>query len=226
MFESIIIVDPRGELKGNRGIDTYVLSPSDNKLATIRIDDIRDLLHWSRQTSFQQQTRTIIIEDLQRSSDAVPHALLKLLEEPPLDLQIVITVSQIEEVLPTILSRCAVRHAEKVSDDELARLHLNRQRIRHTRSNLGWEEFLQMPELEKLQWASSFTKKKQDASALLSSWRRQILDNLHAIGNSQSISLNIQYLHALESTLESLSNRVLPRLAWQAFILRLHRISI
>ena len=43
------------------------------------------------------------------------NAILKLLEEPPADTQIVLTVSQTEKLLPTVVSRCVVTHFDELN---------------------------------------------------------------------------------------------------------------
>jgi DNA polymerase III subunit gamma/tau len=71
---------------------------------TISIAQIRKAAYWSRLAPLGKR-KTLIIENADRMKDEARNSLLKLLEEPPELLNIVLTVVRRESVLPTILSR-------------------------------------------------------------------------------------------------------------------------
>ena len=71
---------------------------------TIPIAQLRKAAYWSR-LSPSGKRKTLIIENADRMKDEARNSLLKLLEEPPESLNIVLTVIRRESVLPTILSR-------------------------------------------------------------------------------------------------------------------------
>jgi DNA polymerase-3 subunit gamma/tau len=71
---------------------------------TIPIAQIRKAAYWSR-LSPSGKRKTLIIENADRMKDEARNSLLKLLEEPPESINIVLTVTRRESVLPTILSR-------------------------------------------------------------------------------------------------------------------------
>jgi len=71
---------------------------------TILIAQLRKAAYWSR-LSPSGKRKTLIIENADRMKDEARNSLLKLLEEPPESLNIVLTVIRRESVLPTILSR-------------------------------------------------------------------------------------------------------------------------
>jgi len=71
---------------------------------TIPIAQLRKAAYWSR-LSPSGKRKTLIIENADRMKDEARNSLLKLLEEPPESLNIVLTVVRRESVLPTILSR-------------------------------------------------------------------------------------------------------------------------
>jgi len=71
---------------------------------TIPIAQIRRAAYWSR-LSPSGKRKTLIIENADRMKDEARNSLLKLLEEPPESLNIVLTVLRRESLLETILSR-------------------------------------------------------------------------------------------------------------------------
>jgi DNA polymerase-3 subunit gamma/tau len=71
---------------------------------TIPIAQIRKAAWWSRLTPSGKR-KTLIIENADRMKDEARNSLLKLLEEPPESLNIVLTTVRRESLLATILSR-------------------------------------------------------------------------------------------------------------------------
>jgi DNA polymerase-3 subunit gamma/tau len=71
---------------------------------TIPIAQVRKAAYWSR-LSPSGKRKTLIIENADRMKDEARNSLLKLLEEPPETISIVLTTRRREIVLPTILSR-------------------------------------------------------------------------------------------------------------------------
>jgi DNA polymerase-3 subunit gamma/tau len=71
---------------------------------TIPIAQIRRAAYWSR-LSPSGKRKTLIIENADRMKDEARNSLLKLLEEPPESLNIVLTAIRRESLLETILSR-------------------------------------------------------------------------------------------------------------------------
>jgi len=76
----------------------------DSMSETIPIAQLRKAAYWSRLAPLGRR-KTLIIENADRMKDEARNSLLKLLEEPPESLNIVLTVVRREAVLPTILSR-------------------------------------------------------------------------------------------------------------------------
>lgn len=224
MFQSIIIVDPRGEIKGKRNFDTLVLpQESESSRVVVTMGDIRDLLQWGKQTSYAGGSRIAIIEGLHNSSPSVPHALLKILEEPPSQLSIVATVDQLDSVLPTILSRCVVYQSHKLDDASLQALHLERKIINTPQHRHSWIEVSQYTTQKQASWVSSFIKSKQDLKGQLKYWQEQLITEL---GN-QSGSAQIEALHQLkhlEEAARAANRQVLPRLVLHHLLVKSKRL--
>ena len=70
----------------------------------IPINQIRNVAQWSWRTS-PGSRKIVILENADRIQEGARNALLKILEEPPRDLYLVLLTSQKRMIIPTILSR-------------------------------------------------------------------------------------------------------------------------
>ena len=102
------------------------------------VEQVRDLRETSRYTPAQGKFKVYIIDEVHMLSGAAFNALLKTLEEPPPHVKFVFATTEVQKVLPTILSRCqrfdlrpipadliagrlrSIAAAEKVKVDEAA----------------------------------------------------------------------------------------------------------
>ncbi len=75
---------------------------------TISIKSIRQLKQWVSQKPFQVKTKAALIEAAEKLTLPAQNALLKTLEEPPAHTIIILTSSNPNLLLPTIVSRCQV----------------------------------------------------------------------------------------------------------------------
>jgi len=74
----------------------------------IGIDEIRGLQKNLSLKSFDGKLKTAIINNAQNLTIEAQNALLKTLEEPPKNSQIILTAPNAESLLPTIISRCQI----------------------------------------------------------------------------------------------------------------------
>ncbi len=79
---------------------------SDNK--TLGVDDVRRGNVFLQKTAHLGQLKSILIPQAQTMTVAAANALLKTLEEPSPNSFIVLLTDELETLLPTIVSRCAV----------------------------------------------------------------------------------------------------------------------
>jgi DNA polymerase-3 subunit delta' len=107
-----------GKKNLKQGIDFLLLSPEDN---TISIDSVRHIMKFIKlkTTGNRRYRRAIIIEHSEKMSNEAQNALLKLLEEPPLDTFIVLTVNSKSSLLPTVLSRLSQIEIRKMNEKKL-----------------------------------------------------------------------------------------------------------
>jgi DNA polymerase III subunit gamma/tau len=70
------------------------------------VEQVRDLRETSRYAPAQGRYKIYIIDEVHMLSTAAFNALLKTLEEPPPHVKFVFATTEVQKVLPTILSRC------------------------------------------------------------------------------------------------------------------------
>lgn len=90
--------------------DPLVSIITDDK--SIKIKQIRQLqsnLATAAPTTKQQSYRLVIISPATMLTTASAQALLKLVEDPPTNTQIVLTATATSQLLPTIISRCQIK---------------------------------------------------------------------------------------------------------------------
>jgi len=90
---------------------------------SIGIDQIRDLIMQASYATFSAKTkRLFIIWQAEKMTLASQNSLLKILEEPPKNNQIILVVGSMDSLLETIISRCLVVNHQsepnKVNDDQ------------------------------------------------------------------------------------------------------------
>lgn len=85
--------------------DQFVLdSPT-----SIGIDEIRHLKHSLSLKAYKEKgIKTAIVKNAQNLTPEAQNALLKTLEEPPRDSQIILLAPNSETLLPTVVSRCQI----------------------------------------------------------------------------------------------------------------------
>ncbi len=72
----------------------------------VGIDQVREVQRSAALKPFEGRRRVFIFPDASTLSSEASNALLKLLEEPPESVLLLLAVTQADAVLPTILSRC------------------------------------------------------------------------------------------------------------------------
>ena len=72
----------------------------------IKIEQIRDMIHWAQQTAQQGGGKICVIDPADKLNLQSANALLKCLEEPPAATVICLVTEEPARLLPTIRSRC------------------------------------------------------------------------------------------------------------------------
>ncbi len=97
---------------------SIVQSDPDNH--TIKIEQIRELQHTLSLSPYQARYRVAVLLSFEEATTAAQNALLKTLEEPPPKVLLLLTANAMENLLPTIVSRCEVLRLRPIAIDQLA----------------------------------------------------------------------------------------------------------
>ncbi|MFH0917976.1 MAG: DNA polymerase III subunit delta' [Candidatus Omnitrophota bacterium] len=77
-----------------------------NGQAQIKIEDIRDILRQANFRPYEGAVKVFIIDNAHKLNPESANALLKVLEEPPADVLIILVTHKPQNIIKTVLSRC------------------------------------------------------------------------------------------------------------------------
>ncbi len=83
-----------------------ILIDVEDKKFSIDINQIRDLISKLNKSSFNQKPRFILINNIEFLNTNSINALLKILEEPPINVHFILINNCNKKIIPTLLSRC------------------------------------------------------------------------------------------------------------------------
>ena len=92
------------------------------KNSFIAIDTVRELKREAKFKLYEGKKKVFIISDADQMQAPAANALLKILEEPPDNLMLILTTSQIHRILPTIRSRCQLVHFPLLEGDVILKI--------------------------------------------------------------------------------------------------------
>jgi DNA polymerase-3 subunit delta' len=95
----------------------------------ILIEQVRDLQHTLALAPYESKTRIALLVNFQEATEDAQNALLKLLEEPPDRVILILTAESAESMLPTISSRCEQIRLRPMKPAELAQALQDREGI-------------------------------------------------------------------------------------------------
>jgi DNA polymerase-3 subunit delta' len=75
---------------------------------TLKISEVRELQRELSLSPHEGRWRVAVLSEFQRATVEAANALLKTLEEPPAQVALVLTATEADALLPTIVSRCQV----------------------------------------------------------------------------------------------------------------------
>lgn len=93
------------QVRAETHADVHVIRPEG---VTYVVAQVRDLVRDVHLKPVESRYKVYILEDADRFNEASASAFLKTLEEPPLDVVMILLAGRAEDVLPTIASRCQV----------------------------------------------------------------------------------------------------------------------
>jgi len=92
--------DGGGEKSGEKG------SKSRKPSQEIKVDAIRAVVQFSQSTTSRGRAKVVMVHPVERMNMVAANTLLKTLEEPPGRVRFVLSGSALEQLLPTVRSRC------------------------------------------------------------------------------------------------------------------------
>ena len=156
----------RQVLSGNHPDLIFVTHEKPN---SIGVDDVREQINDTiRIMPYSSSYKIYIIDESEKMTVQAQNALLKTLEEPPEYAVILILTTNMETLLPTILSRCVVLNMKPVRNDQIKKFLMENMEIpdykadicvAFARGNLGKARLLAKSE--------EFDKVKEEAITLL-----------------------------------------------------------
>lgn len=85
----------------------------------IGIDTVRELKREARFKLYEGRRKVFILSEAEQMRTEAANALLKLLEEPPANLMLILTTARIHQILPTIKSRCQMFRFSRLPLDHI-----------------------------------------------------------------------------------------------------------
>jgi DNA polymerase-3 subunit delta' len=87
--------------------DLHLVEPEDSG-GVIKVDQVRELQQKLALAPYEGTYRIAILDQFHQATPSASNALLKILEEPPSQVILLLTAFTAEHLLPTIVSRCEV----------------------------------------------------------------------------------------------------------------------
>lgn len=98
--------------------DLHVVS-SEAPGASLRVDQVRELQRMLALAPYESRWRVALMLRFHESTISASNALLKTLEEPSERVVLLLTARTVEELLPTIVSRCEILRLRSLSNSDL-----------------------------------------------------------------------------------------------------------
>lgn len=102
----------------------------------ISIDDIRELQHGASLPPFEGRWKVFIIDGAENLSLEAANCLLKVLEEPPPRVMILLLAENEAKLLPTVISRCQRLELKPISNVEVEKVLVNSGNVEGDRAKL------------------------------------------------------------------------------------------
>ena len=108
-------------IAGGNHADVRFVSLGDNA-ASIGIDAVRDIINSAHLRPYEGRTRVFVVTEADLLTRDAANALLKVLEEPPDDVVLILVGHSADNLLPTVRSRCQTFYFRPLPVGEVARI--------------------------------------------------------------------------------------------------------
>ncbi len=103
------------EIKEGRSLDLIEIDAASHR----GIDDIRELRDGIKFAPNKEKFKVFVIDECHQLTKEASNALLKTLEEPPAHAIFILATTEIQKMLPTIISRCQRHDFRKLTTEEI-----------------------------------------------------------------------------------------------------------
>ena len=117
--QQVVVIDQVRDLKHDRIIASG-RTPAGGEHRAVIIDQVRDLKHDARYQPYEGKWKIFILEDAEQMRAEAANSLLKVLEEPPPGIVIILIAESTEALLPTLVSRCQLVRFSLVAAADIA----------------------------------------------------------------------------------------------------------
>jgi DNA polymerase-3 subunit delta' len=107
------------QLEKNQQADLAIVE-SEEDSSSIKVDQIRALQRSLSLSPYEAKYRIALLKNFQEATPSTQNALLKTLEEAPEKVILLLTVDSVENLLPTIVSRCEILRLRPLPVDTLS----------------------------------------------------------------------------------------------------------
>ena len=216
------------------GHPDLVIIQADSEGGTLKVEQVREARRTLTLKPYQSKYRATIFLRFQEANDSAANALLKILEEAPSYVVLLLTTDYPEQLLPTIVSRCEVLRLrplpldkvelvliERGANQDQARLiaHISGGRLGYALrllndpSALGFREeklndaqaFISATRVDKFSYAEKLSKDKDMMRNILLLWLSYWRDVLLCAGRSSAPIANMDRAKEIESLAERVS---------------------
>lgn len=112
--------------------DVFFVKPDGN---SIKVDTIKNLIKEVYEKPYNSKRKIFIINEAEKMTDVAQNSILKTLEEPSLYSLFILTASNLEGLLPTIISRCEKIRFTRETDETIKEYLINEKNLDENRAD-------------------------------------------------------------------------------------------
>ena len=168
---------------------------------SVKIDDIRKFKQELSFSSYDSKKRYFIFFNADSTTLQAQNALLKSIEEPPINTQIVLLTSTLDKLIPTIISRCQVVSLKETETQK------NQSEVEE-----AYQKILNSKHYELIELAGTY-KERKDALIFLNSLLNYLNSQLHNENSKQNKIKLAKHLKILLEAIDLLNKNINIKLA-------------
>lgn len=92
--------------------DVVTLKPDG---ASIKVDQVRQIKMEFSKSGMESRQKILIVQEMDKMTTSAANSLLKFIEEPEGEITIMLLTTEVQQLLPTIVSRCQIIHFKKAA---------------------------------------------------------------------------------------------------------------